>query len=147
MMTPVSSPLAPRRGFTLIEVLVSLVVVALGVAAVMTSMISAARSTDRLRERAYAEWIAANRITEVRVDREFPSLGVTEGVARMADRDWQWRQDVRATALDGVVQITVEARPAGVDNWIVTMSGARGRDVIASGNADGIWDTAERAAP
>jgi len=147
MTTRYPSPLAPRRGFTLIEVLVSLVVVALGVAAVMTSMISAAQGTERLRERAYAEWVASNRLTEVRVAREFPSLGITEGVARMADRDWQWRQEVRATALEGVVQIVVEARPAGRDNWLVTMSGARGRDVVAVGNADGIWDTAERAAP
>ncbi|MFM7396685.1 MAG: type II secretion system minor pseudopilin GspI [Gammaproteobacteria bacterium] len=135
------------RGFTLIEVLVALVVVALGVAAVMAAMLSAARGTDRLRERAYAEWVAANQIIEARIDPSFPALGRTEGVSRMADRDWQWRQDVRATAIEGVVQIIVEVRPQGSDGWLVTLSGARGRDVVSTQSADGLWDTAERTAP
>lgn len=134
-------------GFTLIEVLVALVVVALGVSAVMSSMFSAITSTDRLRERAYAEWVAVNQVTETRVALEFPAIGRTEGVARMADREWEWSQDVRATAIAGVVQIVVEVRPRGSEDWLVTMSGARGRDVVLEGSADPIWDTAERSSP
>jgi len=145
-MTP-RKPDALPRGFTLIEVLVALVVVALGVSAVMSSMFSAVTSTDRLRERAYAEWVALNRITETRVAAEFPATGRTEGVARMADREWDWSQDVRPTAIVGVVQIVVDVRPRGGKDWLVTLSGARGRDVVLEGNADPIWDTAERSAP
>ena len=135
------------RGFTLIEVLVALLVVALGVAALMSSMLTAANSTERLRDRAYAEWVAANRIVEVRVAQDFPTLGRSEGVVRMADRDWDWRQDVRATSIEGVVQIVVDVRPRGAEGWILTMSGARGRDIIVADSADGIWDTAERSPP
>jgi general secretion pathway protein I len=133
-------------GFTLIEVLVALVVVALGVAAAMSAILSAATSAERLRERAYAEWVATNRLTEIRIAPEFPSMGRREGVAQMADRDWEWRENVRTTAIDGVVQIVVEVRPRGSSDWLVTMSGARGRDVL-TGGADAIWDTAERSAP
>jgi general secretion pathway protein I len=135
------------RGFTLIEVLVALLVVALGVAALMSSMLTAANSTERLRDRAYAEWVATNRIVEVRVAQDFPTLGRSEGVVRMADRDWDWRQDVRATSIEGVVQIVVDVRPRGAEGWLLTMSGARGRDIIVADGADGIWDTAERAPP
>jgi general secretion pathway protein I len=141
------TPYAAPRGFTLIEVLVALVVVALGVSAVMSSMFSAITSTDRLRERAYAEWVAVNQITETRLAAEFPAMGRTEGVARMADREWDWSQDVRPTAIAGVVQIVVDVRPRGGKDWLVTLSGARGRDVVLEGNADPIWDTAERSAP
>ena len=133
-------------GFILIEVLVALVVVALGVAAAMSAILSAATSAERLRERAYAEWVATNRLTEIRIAPEFPSIGRREGVAQMADRDWEWRENVRATSIDGVVQIVVEVRPRGSSDWLVTMSGARGRDVL-TGGADLIWDTAERSAP
>ncbi|MBM4191876.1 MAG: type II secretion system protein GspI [Gammaproteobacteria bacterium] len=143
-----SHPLKKRSyGFTLIEVLVALVIVALGVAAAMSALLSAANGTDRLRERTYAEWVAINRITETRIDASFPALGRTEGVSRMADKDWQWRQDIRATAIEGVVQIIVEVRSQGSESWIVTLSGARGRDVVSAQSADGLWDTAERAQP
>lgn len=142
----VHSALAPKTGFTLIEVLVALVVVALGIAAVMSAILSAATSAERLRERTYAEWVATNRLTEVRIATDFPSIGRREGVAQMADRDWEWREDIRATAIDGVVQVVVEVRPRGSEDWLVTMSGARGRDVL-TGGGDALWDSAERSVP
>ena len=55
------------RGFTLVEVLVALAIVALGSAAVMTALSTGSQSTSRLRERSYAEWVALNRLTEIRV--------------------------------------------------------------------------------
>jgi prepilin-type N-terminal cleavage/methylation domain-containing protein len=54
-------------GFTLVEVLVALVVVALGLAALMVAVQGAARTSGYLRDKTIAEWIALNRITEVRL--------------------------------------------------------------------------------
>jgi general secretion pathway protein I len=141
---------APVGGFTLIEVLVALIIVALGIAAVMSALLSSASATDRLRERAFAEWVAANRLVETRVAEEFPSLGRSTGVASMGGRDWEWRQQVQRTSIDGVVQIVVEVRPAdtaSADGWLVTLQGARSRDLVVGGSADAAWDNAVRAAP
>jgi general secretion pathway protein I len=55
------------RGFTLVEVLVALVVVALGLAALMVAVQGAARTSGYLRDKTLAQWIALNRITEVRL--------------------------------------------------------------------------------
>lgn len=134
-------------GFTLVEVLVALVIVALGAAAVMSSMNSAVSTTTRLRDRSFAEWVAINRITESRLSVSFPALGRSEGVVRMAESDWQWRQDIRKTSIEGVVQIIVEVRRLGsTDDWL-TVSGARGQNVIVTGDGESLWDTAERASP
>ena len=134
-------------GFTLVEVLVALVIVALGAAAVMSSMNSAVSTTTRLRDRSLAEWVAINRITETRLSVSFPALGRSEGVVRMAESDWQWRQDIRKTSIEGVVQIIVEVRRLGSSGNGVTVSGARGQDVIVTGDAESLWDNAERASP
>ncbi len=60
---------ASRRpaGFTLVEVLVALVVVALGLTALMVAVTGTARTSGYLRDKTLAQWIALNRIAEVRL--------------------------------------------------------------------------------
>ncbi len=54
-------------GFTLVEVLVALVVVAIGLAALMVAVSGTARTSGYLRDKTLAQWIALNRIAEVRL--------------------------------------------------------------------------------
>jgi general secretion pathway protein I len=62
------------RGFTLIEVVVALAIVAIGMLAVFKTIGDTVNNVDELRDRSLAEWIADNRITEVRVSGEMPSV-------------------------------------------------------------------------
>ena len=139
-----------RRGFTLIEVLVALIIVALGAAAVLTALRTAADSAQRQRERMLAGQVAMNRISEARLEPEWPSTGTREGSAEMGGRRWQWRQEIGRTSFDGVVQITVRVRPevqSGLkadEGWLVTLTGARGRSLLADPGADRLWDLARR---
>ena len=139
-----------RRGFTLIEVLVALIIVALGAAAVLTALRTAADSAQRQRERMLAGQVAMNRITETRLEPEWPSTGTREGSAEMGGRRWRWRQEIGRTPFDGVVQITVRVRPevqSGLkadEGWLVTLTGARGRSLLADPGADRLWDLARR---
>jgi general secretion pathway protein I len=138
------------RGFTLVEVLVALAVVALGSAAVMTALSTGTQSTARLRERSYAEWVALNRMAEIRVAREWPLASNELGEETMAGQRWQWRQTIERSDVRGVWRIRVEARlagAAGADDWIATVHGARGDDLASLGRDDAIWDTAARSAP
>ncbi|HEX4153135.1 MAG TPA: type II secretion system minor pseudopilin GspI [Steroidobacteraceae bacterium] len=54
-------------GFTLVEVLVALVVVAIGLMALMMTVSGTARTSGYLRDKTLAEWIALNRLAEVRL--------------------------------------------------------------------------------
>lgn len=56
-----------NRGFTLVEVLVALVVVAIGLAALMVAVAGVARTSGYLRDKTLAQWIALNRLAEVRL--------------------------------------------------------------------------------
>jgi type II secretion system protein I len=57
----------PDGGFTLVEVLVALMVVAIGLAALMVAVSGTARTSGYLRDKTLAQWIALNRLAEVRL--------------------------------------------------------------------------------
>lgn len=80
-------------GFTLIEVLVALFVVATALAALGYA---GARSLDNqagLEARTFALWAADNRLTETRLERA-PRPGTSAGTMRIGNRDWRWRQQI-----------------------------------------------------
>ena len=92
------------RGFTLIEVLVALAVVALALAALTRAGSTALNTQAELESRTLALWVAENRLAEIRLQRAVQP-GVGSGTIGLADRDWRWRS-------------LVEAAPSG-DLWRV----------------------------
>ena len=62
------------RGFTLIEVLAALVIVALGMLGVIEAVTQSTRNGTYLREKTLAHWIALNVITEKRLQPEPPPV-------------------------------------------------------------------------
>src|ERR1700694_5585676 len=55
------------RGFTLVEVLVAVVIVAFGMGAVLPALTSAADNVSRMREKSFAEWVALNQLATARL--------------------------------------------------------------------------------
>jgi general secretion pathway protein I len=145
----------PPRGFTLIEVLVALIIVALGSAAMLAALANSARAAERIRERALANYVAMNRLSETRLEPEFPADGIREGTEEMGGARWIWRQEISRTPIEGVRQITVSVRSAAdatgssgdSKGWLVTLTGARGAAVSVDPTADRIWDLATRTPP
>ena len=86
-----------KQGFTLLEVLVALVVLAIGLAAVIKTTTENAENVRYLRDRTLAHWIAMNVLTKIQVREEWPTLGKKEGTAMMADREWYWVLKVSET--------------------------------------------------
>lgn len=94
-------------GFTLIEVLVALAVVAIALSALTQT---AARALDRqteLEQRTFALWLADNRLTEIRLQPTVQA-GVRTGTARYAGRDWRWRAEVAPAPGGELWRIDVE---------------------------------------
>jgi general secretion pathway protein I len=132
-----------HRGFTLIEVLVALVIVAVGMSALMGALSSSARTVTYMQDKTFAEWVALNKITTVRVSLQqgqIPPVGTTNGDLDFANRSWHWRQDVVASQVPGINRIDVKVRPKEVkggddDSWYVTVSGLAGNAMAAPGTA------------
>jgi general secretion pathway protein I len=87
----------PMRGFTLIEVLVALAILAVALAAVIRSAGIAADGTLELKERLHATWIAQNRIAEYSTRSLWPDVGTRAGNAEQGGVAFAWRETVTAT--------------------------------------------------
>ena len=119
------------RGFTLIEVLVALAIVAIGMAAVLGTLTSSANTISYLRDKTFAQWVALNQIATLRISGQMTATGNSDGNIDFAGRSWHWRREVTTTQVPGVVRIDVKVRPADVkadeDNgWFTTVSGIQG---------------------
>lgn len=85
-------------GFTLLETLVALAILAIALTAAFRAMGVTAQSSAELRERLIGDWIAENRLAELRATQTWPNAGTNEGTAEQAGRSYRWREDVKNTA-------------------------------------------------
>ena len=65
----------PARGFTLLEVLVALAVVAIALGAGVRAAGALTGNAERLSEAVAAQWCADNQLTALRLSRTFPGVG------------------------------------------------------------------------
>ena len=85
------------NGFTLLEVLVALAVLAIGLGATIKVASQSSANVAELRERTVASWVAANKINELLLATSAPAVGLQEGLTEMAGQQWRWRVKVSDT--------------------------------------------------
>ncbi|MGH8258086.1 MAG: type II secretion system minor pseudopilin GspI [Steroidobacteraceae bacterium] len=131
------------QGFTLIEVLVALAIVAIGMSAVLEAVGSSADTASYLQEKTLAEWIALNQLATTRLQVQPPAKGTSDGELDYAGRHWRWHQEVMDGGFPGILQIDVTVQEAdtarGKDApWIGSVSGAYG-DAVAQPQSTSLY--------
>ena len=84
-------------GFTLLEVLVALTILAVALTAGFRAAGMATRSAGELRERSLADFVAQNQLAEHRMRDDFPEPGSYLGSATQAGITFNWHEEVLAT--------------------------------------------------
>jgi general secretion pathway protein I len=98
------------RGFTLVEVLVALLVLALALGALQLRIAAYVDNAAYLRDKTVANWVALNQLELLRIAQRFdasPPAGIQQGTAAMAGRTWYWALTPQQAAPDSDIVIFV----------------------------------------
>ena len=125
-------------GFTLIEVMVALAIVALSLTGMAVTMGGMLNNATVMRERTYASWIAQNKIVEFRLANVIPETNVTSGEIEYANTFWDWRAEVSETGIENLFRVDVEIFRAGTDDSIRVVSGFVGEPIVP-GQSNEAW--------
>lgn len=105
-------------GFTLLEVLIALVVLALSLGAVIQAAGEYTVNQAYLRDRTLAEWVARNQLTAMLLAGDWPSLGEQKGEVELplgsADkggRTWRWKVKVAQTPEEDLRRLDIDVYP------------------------------------
>ncbi len=87
-----------QRGFTLLEVLVALLIVGTALGASLRAVGSLTQNSIGLRAAMMATWSAENRLTQLRLSRQWPDLAQSDFVCPQGELPLHCTQQVLATA-------------------------------------------------
>jgi len=106
-----------QRGFTLVEVLVALAILATALAAASRVSVMMADSSAELRQRLLAGWTAQNRLAELQARRAWPGVGSRSGEAEQAGLKLTWRETVSTTPNPLFRRIEIRVGESGRDDY------------------------------
>lgn len=135
---------APRssRGFTLVEVLVALTIVALGLTALMVAVSGTARTSGYLRDKTIAQWIAMNRLTQIRLMVNKLGDNQDTGQIEFAGRKWHYDTRYFDTQFQSMKRVEVRVYPgdAGTKGSPIAQStGFMGTSMGVPGGSNVDW--------
>lgn len=134
-------PRAKPGGFTLVEVLAALVIVALGMLGVIQAVSQTARNGTYLREKTLAHWIGMNLITERRLLPSPPDVAESSDEVEFAGQRWRWEMTVTQTQVESLrrMDVTVRHVDAPEGSVLATVTGFYGTAIGPNGGSSLAW--------
>jgi general secretion pathway protein I len=118
--------------------MVALAIIALSLTAVAAKMSRMIDTSNSMRERTYASWIAQNKIAEMRLENVLPEVSATNGEVEYASRTWRWRAVVSESGIENLYRVDVEVSDVSGDAFIRKVTGFIGEPVIP-GQSNRAW--------
>jgi general secretion pathway protein I len=137
-------------GFTLVEVLVALMIVAVGLTALMVAVNGTARTSGFLRDKTLAQWIALNRLSEVRLNVVKFGQNTDTGELDFGSRKWHYDTRYFDTSVASMKRVVIrvyhgDAKTKG--NPIAQAVGFLGSALATPGSTTIDWTTGILSTP
>lgn len=102
-----SRPLT-KNGFTLIEVLLALAVIAIALTALLKATAQNVAHTQRIKEKSISHWVAMQGVAAIQLGLITPHLNqeATE-VTNMLGQRWYWRAELTTTPIQSMQKISI----------------------------------------
>ncbi len=132
---PHSRPRRPAAGFTLIEVLVALTILAVALTAAMRAMGSMIEASTSLQSRMLAEWSAENHLATLRLSKNWPEPGTRGYACPQGGTALYCEETVSATPNPSFRRVEIAVYASAVDKsvrlaWLVTIVPNETRNVL-----------------
>lgn len=98
------------KGFTLLEIMVALVILAVGMSALVKAAGSNTVNAAYLKNKTFAQWIAANKANEILIQHQWPATGTQSGRIFYADVEWFWKVKTSNTQDKDIRRIEVSVQ-------------------------------------
>lgn len=99
---------ARQAGFTLLEVLVAVAVLALAMGVFISGSSRYADDAGYIQSKTLALWVARNHLVELQLQEPWPDEGRDDGEVSMGGREWLWRSEIASTPDPRVRRAEVE---------------------------------------
>jgi general secretion pathway protein I len=109
-----------QTGFTLVEVMVALAIVAIALPALVFAYLQYVDSTGYLRDKLLATQVVENKWAEVQLlnsEKNFNLDGEQRGQYELAERTWYWRLKKEKTEVDGFFRYELSVSQAEEDEF------------------------------
>lgn len=103
----------PAAGFTLLEVLVALSILALSLMAALRAGAISMNNVQEIRLRQLADWVAEDRLAEHRARRDWLPVGGNTGETEQGGERFLWEEKISPTANSRFRRIEIRVRMAG----------------------------------
>ena len=114
-------------GFTLIEVMVALAIAAIGLLAISKSLTTSVDIETKLEARIIANWVASNRMSELRLNRFFSNGGTDISYQTMGGRKWKVVEQYLSTSDPNIIRIVLDVYEDGGEESILSNTGFLGK--------------------
>jgi general secretion pathway protein I len=96
------------RGFTLLEILIALTVLAVAMGAIIKAASDYTSGLSHLRDRTMANWVARNVLNEFQLSNDWPRVGQSKGDMEMGHYEWRWLAKISQTDEPELRRLDVE---------------------------------------